>query len=598
MLSTYLNKTFDPKQKCIQAIVDDAITKTTTLLPSLYQITLNNFSSPKTIELMIIGNETTSKENIHFESLCGAVVVIVKRLRIVKWALDEFQRSTAEQMLLMVILNTSKRKAIQLSKYTPKYFDYKDVVIAVVEPKKETIFRMDLEHHKFIRAFKHQERWIQLDKFKKQTLKNFYGAPMKLFTFNNSLFSIVNENSITKDIELGEGIECRIFKEISRRLNVTVNLISSKKHKWGQFVSSNGSWTPGSTKYLQDKIVDVALGSLWIEQNKFTFIDISNHWGYVCLKFLVSKPSPLTKKWGLIFKPFPLSLWLLLLVATMINTFTLWKIAVFQKKIGFKHVDSFTSLPNTIFLVFGMLQMTNLPVRPNRLGPIRHLISWWCIFMFIIATIFSSTLYSYITSPEYTKIVTSIEEMVKEGYTWGLPYDPPFKHLLQMKENPWHVLFAERFIPESNLIDRINRVTIGKYAVLTKCIYNEAFMEAQDLPPSLLSDLRTTRDCLNLYYIGIGFSKRSPYLKPSNMIIRRLVESGIIRYWTRRIFDMKVPSTTFARVYEQKPFTEKNRRPTPLTYHQFIAVLVVWLIGCIVSIIIFIFEYKYAIYYN
>lgn len=44
--------------------------------------------------------------------------------------------------------------------------------------------------------------------------------------------------------------------------------------------------------------------------------------------------------------------------------------------------------------------------------------------MFVIATAFSSVLYSHITSPEYTNLVASINDMIKNGYTWGLPYLP------------------------------------------------------------------------------------------------------------------------------------------------------------------------------
>ncbi|XP_050438799.1 glutamate receptor ionotropic, kainate glr-3-like isoform X2 [Adelges cooleyi] len=427
----------------------------------------------------------------------------------------------------------------------------------------------------------------------KLKVKNFHGTRIKLLTFNNSLFGNVIENKATGKIELGDGVECRIFLEISKKLNLTVKLVSTdEKDKWGT-VWPNGTLTGGATKLLYHKKVDVAFGSLWIEYYRRRFVDMTDYWSYMCIKFLVIKPKPLKDKWNLLFKPFSLGLWVLLFASATLNTVTLWMIAVVQKKIGYKHVNIFTSLSSSISCIFGITLMTNNPIRSHRLGPIRHLISWWYLFVFVMTTAFSSVLYSYITSPEYSEPITSIKQMVNEGYSWGLPYPPPMPFLLKI-EDPWHVMFSQKFIPERNTADRINRIMNGKYAVLTKCVKDKHFMEAQDLPPSLLNDLRTTRSCVNTYYIGFGFSKQSPYLKSTNLVIRRIVESGIIGYWLNRVFEVRLPPATFERVYEQKPLADRNGDPSPLTIHQFRAVLVGWLIGCSLSVIVFVVECKYA----
>lgn len=93
---------------------------------------------------------------------------------------------------------------------------------------------------------------------------------------------------------------------------------------------------------------------------------------------------------------------------------------------------AFASLSSTIFWIIGMMLLTNNP-RTHRMGPIRHLINWWCIFMFIISTSFSSILYSYVTSPEYTDIILNIDDMVKANYYWGLTYEPPLDFLFKMQ---------------------------------------------------------------------------------------------------------------------------------------------------------------------
>lgn len=154
--------------------------------------------------------------------------------------------------------------------------------------------------------------------------------------------------------------------------------------------------------------------------------------------------------------------------------------------------------------------------------------------------------------------------------------------------------FTERYIAEKDTADRIARLKNGKYAIVTKRINGKYFMDVQDVPPYLLSDLRTTRDCLRRYFMGIGFAKNSPFLKSTNLVIRNLVESGIINYWMKRIFEKKMPLNTFERVYEQKFSTEKYSSPSPLTFDQYKVVIVVWSIGCILSSITFLFELKYG----
>lgn len=94
--------------------------------------------------------------------------------------------------------------------------------------------------------------------------------------------------------------------------------------------------------------------------------------------------------------------------------------------------SAFTSLSSTIFWIIGMMLLTNNP-RTYRMGPIRHLINWWCMFVFIMSTSFSSVLYSYMTSPEYNKLVLEVEDMVKSNYHWGLTYPPPFDFILKMQ---------------------------------------------------------------------------------------------------------------------------------------------------------------------
>lgn len=151
---------------------------------------------------------------------------------------------------------------------------------------------------------------------------------------------MLKTKTIFDQIGLSYGVECSIFKEIAARLNVTWKVYTSDDvDKWGT-VWSNDTVTGGALRWLAIKKVDVAFCSLWIENIRLHFVEMSRFWTLMCLKFLVPKPQQLREKWDLLFKPFPLSLWLLVFFSAILSTIAIWVLARIQKKIGYDNINS------------------------------------------------------------------------------------------------------------------------------------------------------------------------------------------------------------------------------------------------------------------
>lgn len=155
-------------------------------------------------------------------------------------------------------------------------------------------------------------------------------------------------------------------------------------------------------------------------------------------------------------------------------------------------------------------------------------------------------------------------------------------------QNPVHQVFSKRFVAEHSVADRISRLERGKYAMLAKCLNEKHFMESEQVPVEVLSDLRTTRTCLNQFYVGFGFVRGSPYVRPANLVLQRIFESGLIDYWLSRVTENRINTAAFKRVYETKP--HKSGHPTALSYRQFKVLMVVWTVGCALSIVVFAVE--------
>jgi len=162
-----------------------------------------------------------------------------------------------------------------------------------------------------------------------------------------------------------------------------------------------------------------------------------------------------------------------------------------------------------------------------------------------------------------------------------------------------HRAFSQRFVPERSVDDRIGRLRAGNYALLTKCLSGKHFTELDKVPATLLNDLRTGRSCLAQFYIGFGFVKHSPYRKSANLVIQRVVESGLVDYWLSRVTELHAVSpVTFEQVFETRPHstTTGRGRPSALSYAQFEAVAVAWLFGCALSAMVFVAELQYDAY--
>jgi hypothetical protein len=123
-----------------------------------------------------------------------------------------------------------------------------------------------------------------------------------------------------------DGIEMKIFLEVSRRLNFTWRLQEPPEtNKWGQKFE-NGSWSGGVVGALVEGRADVGFCFLWLVDPQAHDIDLTFPWNAVCNTFLVPRPERLNKL-SAVFLPFRSSLWATVSVATVFTATLLWILA-------------------------------------------------------------------------------------------------------------------------------------------------------------------------------------------------------------------------------------------------------------------------------
>lgn len=72
--------------------------------------------------------------------------------------------------------------------------------------------------------------------------------------------------------------------------------------------------------------------------------------------------------------------------------------------------------------MIGILLLGNFPSTKSYVGPAQTFISLWTVYSLLMMTAYSSSLVAHLTSPPLAKQVSSLQELVENGYVWGSPY--------------------------------------------------------------------------------------------------------------------------------------------------------------------------------
>ncbi|PSN46630.1 Ionotropic receptor 104 [Blattella germanica] len=367
-------------------------------------------------------------------------------------------------------------------------------------------------------------------------LPNYGGKFLRVSTFNCPVYSYGTEDNIrssSNDLEQLDGIEMKIFLEISKRLNFTWRLEEPQElNKWGQKFS-NGTWSGGIVGALVKKSVDIGFCCLWLASPQAEDVDLTMPWNILCSTLLVPRPRRL-QKLGAVFYPFTTSLWAVLVAATFSISMILWCIQrVRQQAVSSGKVFS---LCRNFQHFIGIISMGSMPSAYVQINECRHISTWWAVFALLMTTAYSSSLVSHLTVPLFDTPLNSVRDLVMADVHWSQSYFPAVDVIFDL-ENSWHRRFIKYFEldPETAKVHHAFHIT--DHASLGFVLEGDRpyFLEPIPMNPSLLPSLRVMKECVSRYYISIGLTKNSPYTAALNEVMSRLIESGVIKYWQKDV---------------------------------------------------------------
>jgi hypothetical protein len=169
----------------------------------------------------------------------------------------------------------------------------------------------------------------------------------------------------------------------------------------GMFV--NGSWT-GMMRMVIDRKVDFCLNTLALDAQRYQAVDFSFPYDFDYFTIVSATPNEQSKALT-IFKPFSLSVWLMLLASVVVGTVMFHILKGFSRN-RFLFTDAWAS-------VLGQT-LTGLGTRFSFFV----FFAAWSFAMILMGKIYSSDLFSRLISPTFERPIDTIQQLEDSGYAW------------------------------------------------------------------------------------------------------------------------------------------------------------------------------------
>ncbi|GFW89291.1 uncharacterized protein TNCV_4934591 [Trichonephila clavipes] len=251
----------------------------------------------------------------------------------------------------------------------------------------------------------------------------------------------VNDNGKTRIT----GIEGSFADAIFTEMNIEYDIVFPEDKEYGREVNS-GNWT-GLIGMVQKGEADIAIGTLGINEKRFQVVDFSLPYTADKLTFVVLKPSEWLMAFGL-FNLLDLSTWMLLFGSFLLLT------AVF-----FVMLKGTTTYLEVVHIFFGSILRQPLIFHNYTHGK-KFLIGTWLLSSFIMSSVFSGVLLSFLATPSKVEPIKNFRELskaVESGThrvytlkgTFAVPFflnskEPYFRLLgYAIEQNNWYIRMEE-----------------------------------------------------------------------------------------------------------------------------------------------------------
>lgn len=254
--------------------------------------------------------------------------------------------------------------------------------------------------------------------FKLNSFTNLYNCPIRVATSNDSDPFVVIEKRQNGSLEF-KGRDIEVINALADILQFKIEY--SYIGVYGT-ATSNGSLV-GSFKALQDGVADLAVGDLWIGEERHGAFDASKSYIREKIVFIVP-PGDEYGPFEQFIQPLSLELWLLVVFVFLLGAAT-----IFVIRRASKQTQNFvfgTRVEHPYLNMFIGFVGGDQKILPKR-NFARFLLMAFLMYSLIVRTVYQASFYQILKSNRHHKEAQTIDEMVNRNYTI---YFPDFIYVL------------------------------------------------------------------------------------------------------------------------------------------------------------------------
>ncbi|KOC58902.1 Glutamate receptor, ionotropic kainate 2 [Habropoda laboriosa] len=402
------------------------------------------------------------------------------------------------------------------------------------------------------------------------------------------------------------GIEFELMQIISKAMNfepkyyMPYNIVSEK---WGN-EGGNETHTGLVSEAIQEKAA-FYLGDLHYTLHHLKYFDLTIPYNTECLTFLT--PESLTEtSWKLLILPFKLYTWIALILTLVLGSVVFYSLSLSCKKYislykNQMHIQStslkkeikglylFTEIGNSILYTYSMLFQVSLPNLPSPWA-VRVLIGWWWIYSILVAVAYRASMTATLANPVARVTIDTLTQLAQSSIEVG-GWNEETKDFFLMSSDVSSQEIGNKFQLIKHEEEAIEKIANGSF-----CYYENSYLlqharvkrqmfqkqqkENKTTQNMLLKhNLHIMEECVIHMPIALGMEKNSPLKPHVDILIRRIIEIGLVEKWLSDVME-------WSKIMELQQETESEKALVNLHKLQgaFIAITVGYLLGFVILI--------------
>ncbi|XP_071524522.1 glutamate [NMDA] receptor subunit 1-like [Panulirus ornatus] len=419
-----------------------------------------------------------------------------------------------------------------------------------------------------------------------ERLENLMGQTLKVVALEYFPFVTYEQENVLGPDDLltpVDSLDSRVLTTIASHLNFTYELREPWDGAWGVPLAG-GNWS-GIVGTLQYEQADFSL-NLTPSPERLEDIAHSIIYSYDPLFILSLKPGTLPRYLALM-RPYADDVWVMIIVFTSLAGLVLW---LLQKTWSSTSGLRFARLDSTIFYMWGVL-LQDPPNHPPTNISGQVFVGWWLLSCLVMTTAYQSSLIAHLSvQSKYPPINTYEDVLSRDGWSWGSHelVGTTFLHFNRSSDPATQELY--RSMQTYKLKDGVERVLGGAFSYVTW----ESYIKIET--PVHYSGSNTPFHVSTTEYPVLGgnswgFRKGAPFLGQIRRLKQRLVEAGLIDWWTDDVINNDVRNKKARRGGEVvATYTEVNDGQMVLGLTHLQGVVYLLLLGNILAFMTFLTE--------